>query len=108
VVAQLQSVALAEDRKAREGRRRALKAHLGNSGAGFARACKLLVEQRQPPVATLRSADGVYVTRPLELDDIIAEAWGQVFNPKEMISPEERTRRYFEHASNEILVADPF
>ena len=108
MVAQLNAVALAEDRRAREGRRRALKAHLGSSSAGFARACRILAEPKQPPVATLRAADGAHVTTPLELEDIIAEAWDQVFNPKQGIPPEERTRLYLEQAGGDAVVAEPF
>ena len=98
VIAQLHALADAEGRKAREARRRALKARLDDGAAGFSRACRLLAEPRHPPIATLRTGQGGYTTKPLELGDMIAEAWGPVFNPKEEVRPHERAQACFNQA----------
>ena len=63
VVAQLNAVAVAEDRKAREARRQTFRARLGDSGAGFTLACRMLAGPRHPPIATLRAAQGGYTTK---------------------------------------------
>ena len=63
VIDQLYTVAEAEDRKAKEARRRALRARLDDGAAGFSRIGRLLAEPRDPPIATLRTGQGVYTGR---------------------------------------------